>query len=401
MKIFIIQLVLISFTIQTISKRSLLLNEEKKPDRKKCNFLFKSIFIRQKGPSIDIYGTETNDLFRKLCPGIKKSCCTEEELDNQFVQLRKTINVKQKLSDVAKFQKFFSNMKMNDVKNFVKKNNDKIDSCLIDVQKPSDFISFLEETKEKMVNIYKIYADYLIEICKDLFRTQCAVCDKKNSSFFSFSEGNGSKPYNVIVNKKESLNYFKNAETYDFFMSLYYIQQVLNCFLYDLDSKSSLRKKTIFSEVQEYLLNDDYDAIIANPKAKKYFLNYYIPGGPSDIIFDEIIKLIKSTIYERGQTDEVTYRSFSEWTPFEIDKESSFPAFTVDSTSIKIEKEGYNGNDNKVGDNKYWRYIRKTVKGFTYEEALNYEAPSEGEETFEIDSVKIFGFFLAFLYILI
>ena len=100
-----------------------MLKRNKKVEFNRCNFTFKNVIIKLKGGKIADQGKKSDDDINKYCIDMEYTCCTFEEIQDLFLKVKDTVDIRQQNKNMRKFVRYFKRLKDDQIEYFFENNS--------------------------------------------------------------------------------------------------------------------------------------------------------------------------------------------------------------------------------------------------------------------------------------
>ena len=99
-----------------------MLKQNKKQEFNRCNFTFKNVIIKLKGGKISDQGKKADEDINKYCIDIEYTCCTQEEIEDLFLRVKETVNIREKNKNMRKLVRYMKKLKDEEIEYFFDNN---------------------------------------------------------------------------------------------------------------------------------------------------------------------------------------------------------------------------------------------------------------------------------------
>lgn len=342
----------IASSSRPLQKRKLTLN----PSSEKCNINFTSNLFG-KDSQITSSGIPTEKKITDLCPLIKTSCCSSEDLNGFFSHITDQIlNVYNR--EKGYLEDFIETTKKIDlevIKAFFESEDGGALICVNLSGEEEVRQLFLDLKDEKL---YQDILDYRNLIYREAFATVCSMCNSDNHRFFGVNEDG--KFTISIQEPDEFFFYFKKLVLFKKLGNLEKLDNFYRCIYENENHFDPLKDlKKVFPD---FIKTGKEDGIRNNKDVKEFIKEYYAPGNSNFYLFGSLNQKLKKLLFKEDMDENVRNSKYLV-VPFD-DKASAFIRTNLD---ISFSKEGYSLMDYKLINNDYFKNMKRVGANFEYE----------------------------------
>ena len=341
---------------------------QEKKNFKRCNLDFKYKFTKKdQDDDLDLNGRKASEKIKELCPSIRTTCCSEDDLFSLMDQAQQGMltNFVENLNYLQKMVSVLKELQDDNINKIIVGSEKEIKECI--VNDLDDFKILLRETHDTANELRENYLTYTLAAWENIFRLQCGICDINYSEYFKYKNG-ANVPYTVAVSGlNEITKFYTNLKNYLPFFRLEKIYQVLNCMYFKKGEGIDVTVLDYPDNFEELLKQNNQSGLVENEKTRKFFEENYAPGGFRDIFFKRFVFLLVNSINNKNaKFQEQKVLAF--WSPLDI-QDISDKDFKVGNINIDIKEPNEGGYDSgriRISNSAHSSYTKELNNTINY-----------------------------------